>query len=463
MKGIIDTADTYGWDTVFGIHIGDVNAAIIKAGSSPKSFDVADPDDAVSATGTFGDWQLISGGSGEIVRLQIPIQTAEIHSPGNTDKVINATALVDVRLNFLHQKDPTGKSSHHLRVRTKPASVDESIVTIWQIVYQQQQKLSFIGKAAFRELLALWLNENLDSFDHVFATVDLNRVADKGAFQWMQPTDVSYAYSDFGADDGVLAVLCMTGHRPSAGLIQQASPKLIPDRERAGLLISRNRMLSELILPLMPQVFDGSKPADYKISASGDSILNAHQGIRFTVHPKDKDPYTATVQELSVTIDGEELQMEVLTKADVSPGIYAWCRTQNFLAIKLINKPDGTQTLGYEPTRTVPPAHWTTKDPGIEITEEILGLVALIATAIAIVVTAGAAIPVIAMIIGLAAGVMALTTTIIEDVGNGDAPAIGDLVLNASAAIIWPDSKDFALTTAGLNSSLQLGGNPSFA
>jgi hypothetical protein len=105
-------------------------------------------------------------------------------------------------------------------------------------------------------------------------------------------------------------------------------------------------VLTELILPAMPQVFKGSKLSDYRMSDSGESILNAHQEISFQVQPEGHKPHTAKIQELSVTVDGGELQVEVLTKTEISPGIQAYCRTQNFLAIRLVNKPDGTQTLG---------------------------------------------------------------------------------------------------------------------
>lgn len=52
-----------------------------------------------------------------------------------------------------------------------------------------------------------------------------------------------------------------------------------------------------------------------------------------------------------------------------------------------------------------------------------------------------------------------MTTTLIEDAGKDDAPAIGSLVLNSTAAITWPDSKDFQFATAALTDSLQLGGH----
>jgi hypothetical protein len=208
-----DSASTFGWDTAFGIHIADANAAIVKAGSSPKAFAVSDPQDSLSVSGTFGPWQITTGGSGALVRLRVPVVTAAIEFPTRTDHVVDAVALVDVRLNLLHQEDPSGRTSHHLCVRTTAPRPGVNVASVWKVDHPPGNRLSFLSKVAFQELLELWLNENLDDFDHVFATVDLNRRADQEAFQWLQPTHVSYAYSDMGDDDGLLAVLCMTGGR----------------------------------------------------------------------------------------------------------------------------------------------------------------------------------------------------------------------------------------------------------
>jgi hypothetical protein len=457
-----DTASTYGWDTVFGIHIADANAAIIKAGKSPKTFQTVDTPDGMSVAGTFGPWQVTTGGSGDLIMLLVPIATATVTSGQKVYPVTKASATVLVRLNFLAQVDPTGKTSHNLLVQTTAPSPDLQVATVSPITYQDGQQLPFLEDAGLQALLQLWMNENLDQFDHVFASVDLDRQADTGAFQWMQPTSTSYAYSEISPSDGLLVILNQTEKRSPDGLIQQASSKLVPDGQRAGLLISKQRLMSEFIYPAMLKVFPGTVQSDFTLSSTGESITNAHQGIQFTASTKDHGSYQAQVQELVVTIDATELQMNVLTVTEVSPGIQAFCRTQNFLTIQLVNKSDGTQTLTFVNARPAIQNNWTQTSPGIQIAEDILAVIAAIVAAIAIVVSGGTALVVIVMIVGLAAGLMALTTDIIQDVGQNDGPAIDSLVLNASAAITWPDSKGFKLAYAGLNDSLVLAGDPQF-
>jgi hypothetical protein len=464
---IVDTAQTYGWDTVFAVPIADVNAAIVKAGTSPKSFAATDAVDRYAVTGEFGPWQLTTQGSGDIVRLAIPLTQAVITKPDRSTETATGVALVDVRLNFLHQQEeqqrpPTG-ALRDLRVRTTAAGPDAPAASVVQVCYSGA-KPSFLADAALQGMLGDWLNKNLSAFEHVFATVNIDRTAAQGAFQWLQPTDVAYAYQDLGTpNDGLLGVLCMTEKRPSAGLVQQISAAAIPSGARCGLLISKERLLAKLLLPTMPQLFAGARQQDFALSESGQSIVNATKDVSFQVTTKDGKTHSARIIDLVLTIEAGELQLSVKTVTTVSPGIRAYCQTQNFLGIRLVNKPDESQTLGYFDRRPAITNHWPEADPGIEITEDIFGVIALIAVAIALVVTDGAAIGAVALVMGLVAGVMMLTTTIIQMVGKDDAPAINSLVLDATVPIVWRDSKDFRLDNACLNDSLQLGGALRFA
>lgn len=456
-----ETADTYGWDTVFVVHIADANAAIVRAGTSPPGFQGTDAPDGYSVAGAFGPWAIAPGGSGDLIRLAIPIHDVVITEPGGATEPAAGTALVDVRLHFLDEDEDV--STRKLKVLSTPSEDQEKLASVVSIEYTGTAP-GFLGDAALQALLEQWLDANLADFEHVFATVDIDRTADTGAFQWMQPTHVSYAYSDFGASDGALAVLCMTESRTADGLVQQVSGTAIPEGQRSGFLVSRERLLANLLLPSMPHVFPGSKVSDYTLSPTGQAIVLASTDVAFTVTtPADGDTpaktHQASVTSLQLTIEAAEMHLDVTTVTELSPGVRAYCQTQSFLGVRLVDKPDGTQTLGFSDSRPAITNHWTEADQGIEITEEILGIAALLLAVVATVVTGGAAIGIAAMIVGLVVGVMSVTVTSIEDAGKDDAPAIGALVLDSTAAIVWPDSKDFTLTSACLSSSLQMGGS----
>ncbi|MBK8035805.1 MAG: TULIP family P47-like protein [Verrucomicrobiaceae bacterium] len=464
----MDTASTNGWDTVFAMHIAEVNRAIAKAGTSPAAFEVTDAEDGITATGRFGTWQIVPGGDGALVCLGIPITEVLMHCPPPMPAVTIASALlkVEVRLSFLHAAEEAGTgNTHHLKVRTTPLTTESEshkVAIITDIAFPGT-KPSFLVQASLQALLEAWLNENLGDFDHIFATIDLSRTADKEQFHWMQPTDHAYAYSDLGTkEDGALAILCMTQGRSPTGLIEQLSYAAIAPGQRAGFLISKERILAQMILPAMPRMFPGTSSADFALSASGDSIINAHDSVSFTATDDGGKEHSAKIISLSLRIEAGELQLDVQTVTDLSPGIRARCHTQNFLAIALITKPDGTQTLGFSDARPALIEHWTDHDQGFDLAGEILLVASIVALAVATVATAGTALAAAALIAGIVIGVgaaaVAITEKAIEMAGENDAPAIDSMLLNATAPIIWPDSTDFKLTSAQLNDSLQLSG-----
>jgi hypothetical protein len=79
--------------------------------------------------------------------------------------------------------------------------------------------------------------------------------------------------------------------------------------------------------------------------------------------------------------------------------------------------------------------HWTDAAPGIRIAEEVLTIAAVVAALAATVVTDSAAASTLALAIGFAAGVMAVTVMAIEWAGENKAPSITAAVLDATAAI----------------------------
>jgi hypothetical protein len=462
-----DVASTLGWDTVFAVHIGDLNEVIAARNASPAGFSAVDAEDGISVTGKFGTWQIVPGGSGGLLWMKVPFHDTVVTMVGKAQPPKSGTATIELRLRFLDQDAgaaaPGAPRNLKLTVETQAASSDERAVTILDspgIVYDGEAP-RFMEQTALETLLDIWMNSHLDEFQHVFATVDINAVAAHDGFQWLQPTHADYAYCDLPPNDGLLAVLCMTEGRPPRSLVQQVTAAAIPAGQRAGFLISKRRLLKKLVLPIMPQLFPGSRAGDYAMSESGEAIVTTTQNVAFTVTTSDGEQHNAQLTNFQLSLTGEEVTFAMVTKTDVSPGIRAVCRAENFLGVRLVNV-GALQTLAFYDTRPQVVTKWDEKDRGFEITEIILGVIAAIALAIAAVATAGTALAVAALVIGLLAGAAAggilLGKTIIGQIGTGNAPSIGALRMNSVSPITWTGGKAFRLTSAGLNDSMQLTG-----
>ena len=164
-----NVVDTNGWDTVAAIPYRDVNAAIIANSASPPNFSQTASDGSASANGTFGQWSLTTGGAGPDLMMSLPITGGTV-TVGTTSHPITAcVATVLVHAAFLPQPD----HPHLKALRLSAAAVGDPANTaaVQSLVPAQP---NFLANAALGQLLQDWLNANLQSFNHVFAVVDLD-------------------------------------------------------------------------------------------------------------------------------------------------------------------------------------------------------------------------------------------------------------------------------------------------
>ena len=292
-------ADTFGWDTVFAIGLPDVNRAVEKGGGTPRGFTRTASGGGmnVTVTGTFDTWQVVPGGDGQNLHMAMPMPTVKYDDGKQVKLFDDLLALVEVRLTLLPQ--PTvGPSSDggqwmDLRLRTSPdqmllgaPSSGDKAAYVLDLEFRGKVQPEGFERAIVQQLLGDWLQEpaNLQSFNHVFASVNLNARAAVGAWQWLMPTHLSYGMIDRGSlETSTFALLCMTDGRDASALAHQVSPFVIQDGHRAGMLISRERYLSKLLLPGIGTMFTGpvtpvagkTWPQDYfKVDEKDATIVN---------------------------------------------------------------------------------------------------------------------------------------------------------------------------------------------
>ena len=449
-------ASTEGWDVVFGLHIDEINKAIASKVRHSVKFSAQEAR-AGALEGEMVDWKVATGGDGKDVFLAVAFRGAQLTVGTFKPLAVAGHARVQVRLGFFPAAAANaGIATHQLRVQqTAAAGLQAASVESVDPPFQDSDQ-----EAVFCYLFGLWLNKHSSVFDHVFASVLLDRTAPGGAFQWLQPTAADYSYVDHKASNGgVLAVLCMTGGSSPANLAQQVSADILPAGCQAGFLISSRKLLSQLMLPAMPKIFPGSKAADFMLSPAGDSIKNANPSAGFTVTDAAGKVYQAQLTSLLVSIDAGALNLIATTKATVSPGIRSIVTTTNSMGIQLVNRKDGSQTLSFLEKNHRPPEHSIEHDKAIDDAQGVLLIATIFITAVVTVLTEGAGTGVCLLILGVLTGAFDATVKIIDLVGQNQAPSINDFWLNCTAPIVWGDCEDVHLVSAGLNGSLQIGGN----
>jgi hypothetical protein len=473
----VPIADTLGWDTVFALHLPNVNHALAQPGASPGSFE-QDLGKGYSIQGEFGPWQITRGGDGKNLYLLAPITSGSMEFNNVKTSMAGAEATVIITLDFTPTQPPPpppGKdgSNHKLQVNTQSGGPSEPVASVIYLDFPQGggPKPYTVPNALMMGALTQWFVENMATFEHVFSTIDLNLLADKASLQWLQPTNTSYAYADGKTDaTSTFGVLTMTGKRSMANLSQEISPDAIPEGQQSGFLISSELFLKKSVLPGLPYAFKKATQSDFQLVENGTEVVKA-PGVTVELKSiKYKDlSYQPYLESLSVQVLDTEIVSTLQVKIEVSPGIEVYIDITNYQTLELVQKSDGTQTLGYRQTR--PMKHTYTKKvaPGVTIAVVLLELVvALVGFIILGPVGELVDLILIAIITVIIIGVIEGVELTIEDVvtkGVAEAmPPFNPLVYAATDPITWPTQKSrFTLASVCLNGAVQLGGTLEFA
>ena len=455
-----DLTDSFQWDTVFAIKIRDVNAAIKEAGSSPAKMDYT-MDDGTEVVCSFDDWSIDSSGDGSLIHLLIPVQTCATTMNEKTITINSFSVIPEVRLNFYdaNQSDPNSTGIfQNLKVKSHQDSPDDQLISGVSLDFGQQKVstiLQGIITAAFQE----WLSANIKFFDHIFATVNLNKLSADGSYQWLYPIKVNYAFLNNAdvPDDSILGVLCITEKPIPDNLIIEVSHNSIPALSSAGFLISQSRLIQKMILPSLPSAFQGLTADDFNVTNQGKSIELKSIDKSFTV-TQDGKAYTANLEAFILSLKGQQLTLHCETKTEIVPGIYASTSSDHTYELGLYTKKNGKQSITYKEIGKPVVIQSTSEDEGVTITEIITSIIAGIIVGILAFLTAGLVFVAVVIIGGLLVGLIATTSDIIRLIGTDDAPDISLLLLNCTQPIQWTGQKNFTLNSVALNGPLQLGG-----
>ncbi|PZF72469.1 TULIP family P47-like protein [Taibaiella soli] len=456
---------TFGWDTSFGIPVPDANKAIADKKSSPKNFNYSD--DSFTLSANFGDWQICNGGSGKNVRFSIPLLQIVLKyaSNGKIVKCDSGTAIMEVNMHYVPHTEAAltdvPSKPHALVIKTTATSEEQPAAVL--VSLQLSSDVGTVSEAIIEEGLRNWLNKNLDTFNHIFSVVDLDRMIDKGKWAFVTPNYTSYAFLD-GKDlnSSILGVLTMTGDRKGDDLANQISNDIIPHSSKAGFVISQKRTLYDLVRPAIQQVYPGLTEDNFLINDAGTKLY-LKDGI--TINLKEVkhngSTYHPVLKQLSVEATGQILTLQSYTETEIVAGIVAACNTTNWYHIELGNSKNG-QTLNFKEAQTSDVQHTIHQSEGSIITELIIAIIAAIALLILTIATDGAVLIAGGFIAGLIMGADMIVPEVIQAINTDDSPSIDLMLINAVNPIRWTDSKDFKLDYASLNVSMQLGGNPLF-
>lgn len=440
---------TNGWDTVSICRVSALNAQIKVAKTYPESMDITEPGSTISVNGEFDAWQVVTGGDGKNVKINVPFKNGVYRgiqfNGQDTFDLAGSSVDILVKLQYFPLPEPSiADGEYNLYINTEGATPTEPIAAVINL-HVENEYMDDINKSILKGEVEKWLNipENLKKFDTLFSTININNMGEGSEqFSWLRATSISYAYTDIGTEDtSTFGILCMTNHRSCAGLPNQLPAVSLKEDNNALFVISREIFVRYQLFPSLPYIFPGSSQADYTIDKTGLTI-NAKK-LKLDDVKVGAIYYHPVADDFEITFDETYIRTTTKVSCEISPGIVSHTVIVTKQTLIMDVNSNGEKIMSYEMVGDPEISNSVETSPGIIVTEVILGLIGAVVTAIAACVAG----PIVALVIGIiAALVVAIVSitihVIIEKViaeGIQDAvPSIEPMVKIASSQIKWP-------------------------
>ncbi len=306
--------DLHGWDIAYALSIDKVNKALANNnGTIPQTFSF--DEQGIEMRGTFGAWQIVTGGSGKLLRMNFPISSGTFSMPGQGEATLDGVTLVaEIDLTLLPDGADKKKLAFNMKAVAKNGAIGPGLVYPINLL-DPKHHLNTEQHSLVYSLLPGYLVEHAAQVSFVFANVNFAKPASNS---WLAPIESDYAY--VGKNDGssFLAILSVTSQRDISGLERTLDPNVVTGTNNAGILISSDLFLQNVILPSMPQSFPGTSQNNFFFS--NHTIHNrgtlpgpdAKAGA-ITYHPK--------ITEVSTNISGGNLKTHIAGNADLHANI----------------------------------------------------------------------------------------------------------------------------------------------
>lgn len=380
-----NTISTNDWDTVSALTYAALNAAIVSQKSSPPSFSQDGSSGLIgpyTVSANFGDWQLVEGGDGQNVWMNLPMNSGKaIFNTLGQNYTFSGSVIIEIKMNYIPQPESDNGTPHNLQVKTSSSDITVPVVSV-EVIQLLPTDLDPTVTEIIQGALVEWLTNNLQDFNQVFAVADLNVVLaeDEPNFQWLKPTHVSYAVTDKGSlDTSVFGVLAMTSNA-SAPTSHQVSPDTIPAGNNGGFLLSQALFMNEMILPGVYMMFNGSTADNFIVNNDNSQVTNTVP-LSFSLGGDDGSVYPTKVntQNFKITLLGKQLTVN-FTDLNYESGLGVYTHI-NYQAVYQVTMNDQHQLEMYmvgDPTLytsiTLSTARtWT--DIGISVALSVAGAV----------------------------------------------------------------------------------------
>jgi hypothetical protein len=328
---------TFGWDTVFVAAITEINKALAQnAVQLVETFNFHEH--GFHIEGTFGVWEIVPGGAGDLLELQIAIATGTLDMDGLPQPIglKGVKVVLTVSLRFLPAPGvPQQKvlTFHFDSVADHDTTNTGDGVVSFNKTIAPDGLLTYLQQSAVGTAVASALVHNAADVSFVFATI--NPLAATRA-PWLQPHNMAYYYADvLGTGAQMLSVLCVNSDRPISDLPHRLDPSLLAADQNAGLAISEDLFLANVLIPALAESFRTSV-SNFRLGMVPD--VN-HQGVllagSFNLPPVHKagQTYTPSINSLVAVVKDTQVHLTLSGRCNMKMNIHMNFRASSTLGV----------------------------------------------------------------------------------------------------------------------------------
>lgn len=268
--------DTFGWDTVFACTIDHANRALATS-TEALGETLEFEEGGLRIDARLGAWQLVPGGSRQLVHMQVAIATGMLYQGGATIDLAGVAVILEVSLQLLpvapNAPDAVAKrrlTFKFVAVNTDTKKHGPGLVTFIRVV-DPRGDLSPLQQALVGEAVARHLVDDAASVAFAFAEIDL---VDHGSESWLCPTHSDYCYVE---TEGGRALFCIVGvisGHIAEGIEPSVDPGLLDAVHEGFFAISRDSFMQHAVLPMLVGAYPGSTLKSFTYTPATGAITN---------------------------------------------------------------------------------------------------------------------------------------------------------------------------------------------
>lgn len=389
------SVSTFGWDTAYVASFPVVNQAILKQKSYPTTFKYTD-EVGITISGNWTSWQLTPGGAGGDVQMICKVESGSATGDGQDGDLSGSEVVIQVNLQTVAAEDPindptaktgTGKSKK-LVVKTSGTGQDPAVSIISSSYPKVTSKLL---QDLLDSVLKDYFNANIGEFNHVFAVMNLNEVADQDGFQWLKPTAFQYAVAspeDGSIENSAFGLIAMVKNNPIQPSMQQAVDVRallnLPTGSNSAFVISETMVAQNMLLRGAISTIQGSSSSDFGFSSDGLSVVNVKDVVwgNFKTESNGVISPTISANNFVMRADDTYIYLEIAdAEYETSPGVTVHMNLTQKFTYNTVQAKNGNyvfvpDTAGFgNPSITAN----VSLSEGLQITQIVTGAVAAVA------------------------------------------------------------------------------------